>query len=226
MASPCEGSGRRYHSPRRAEQARRTRQRILAAARDEFLASGWVGTTMRAVAAAAGVSLPAVEQAFGTKANLLKEVIDVAIAGDDEPVPVLGRPWAAEAAAETSVPGFLDHVAAVLAEAQWRSARLVVVAEEAAGADPALRSVVEQRRSDRAGTAGWIADGVLARLPASARLDRAAAVDTVWLLMEPVLFSRLTGHRGWSAERYRRWFADSVARLLTTDGEEPSAWRG
>jgi hypothetical protein len=42
-------------------------------------------------------------------------------------------------------------------------------------------------------------------------------VDTVWLLMEPVLFCRVTDERGWSAERYRQWFADSVARLLAAD---------
>lgn len=212
-----EGSARRYHSPRRTEQARRTRQRVLAAARDRFLASGWAATTVRGVAEAAGVSVPTVEQAFGTKARLLEEVIDVAIAGDDEPVAVLDRPWAAEAASEPSLPGFLDRVAAVLADAQQRSARLVVVAEEAAAADPALHPLVEQRLADRAGTAAWIADGVLARATVRTGLDRDGAVDTVWLLMEPVLFCRLTDHRGWSAERYRRWFADSVARLLTAD---------
>jgi hypothetical protein len=34
------------------------------------------------------------------------------------------------------------------------------------------------------------------------------------MLMDPVVFSRLTRHRGWSAERYATWFADSVAQLL------------
>lgn len=225
MAERRERPTRPYDSPRRAEQARRTRQRILAAAGEAFLASGWAGTTMGAVAGAAGVSVPTVEQVFGTKARLLKTVIDVAIAGDDRPVPVLDRPWAAEAAGEPSLPGFLDRVAAVLADAQQRSARLVVVAEEAAAADPTLRPFVEQRLADRAGTAAWIADGVLARATLRPGLDRAAAVDTVWLLMEPVLFCRLTGSRGWSGERYRRWFTDSVARLLVVDGAAPSAGR-
>ena len=46
---------------------------------------------MRAVAADAGVAVPTVELAFGTKARLLKAVIDTAIAGDDEPAPMLAR---------------------------------------------------------------------------------------------------------------------------------------
>src|SRR5260370_40692671 len=85
---------RRCRSPPRAQQARRPRERILAAATTEFLAAGYAPTTMRAVAAAAGVSLPTVELAFGNKAQLLKAAIDVPIAGDDEPDPVLQRDWA------------------------------------------------------------------------------------------------------------------------------------
>ena len=47
-------------------------------------------------------------------------------------------------------------------------------------------------------------------------LDRTAAVETVWLLMDPVVFSRLTRNRAWSADHYASWFADSVTRLLTS----------
>jgi AcrR family transcriptional regulator len=206
---------RPYRSPRREEQARLTRQRVLAAARDRFLASGWTGTTMRAVAGAAGVSVPTVELAFGTKAALLKACVDVAIAGDDEPVAVLDRPAAAAAAAAGTAREFLAAVAVLLTEGQQRSARLGLVVDEAAAADPALRPLAEQRLRERATTAAWITDQLLARAPLRPGADRAHAVDTVWLLMDPVVWCRLTGDRGWSAERYRDWFADGVARLLT-----------
>ena len=46
---------RRYRSPRREQQARRTRARIIAAAADRFLARAYAATTMRAVAADAGI---------------------------------------------------------------------------------------------------------------------------------------------------------------------------
>ena len=45
--------------------------RILAAARDEFAANGWAGTTMRAVARAAGVDPALVYHYFGSKEGLL-----------------------------------------------------------------------------------------------------------------------------------------------------------
>jgi hypothetical protein len=43
------------------------------------------------------------------------------------------------------------------------------------------------------------------------------AIDTVWLLMDPVVFDRLTRRRNWTLEHYDRWFSRSVARLLTAD---------
>jgi AcrR family transcriptional regulator len=217
MSSARDGSAhepRRYRSPRREEQARRTRRGIVDAARAQFLAHGYSGTTMRAIAAAAGVSLPAVEQAFGTKPALLKEVIDVAIAGDDEPVAVLDRPSVAEASAAGDVTGFLTGLATILAAAQQRSARLVVVALEAADVDPSLRALADDRLTQRARTAEWVVDGMLAREPLRPGIDRGHAVDTIWVLMEPALFLRLTEDRGWSVERYRDWFADSAQRLL------------
>src|SRR3954468_12420950 len=134
-------TSRRYDSPRRREQALRTRERILAAARDAFLTSGYAATTVRCVASAAAVSLPTVEQGFGTKAQLLKEVIDVAIAGDDEPVAVLDRAPMARAAARERVEDMLRQVATVLVEAQRRSARLVQVLAEAATVDPSLQGL-------------------------------------------------------------------------------------
>jgi AcrR family transcriptional regulator len=82
---------RRYDSSGRQERARRSRWAMLQAARRLFLERGYAATTMPAIAAAAGVSVPSVYKAFGNKAALLKAVFDVAIAGDDEPVPMLQR---------------------------------------------------------------------------------------------------------------------------------------
>jgi len=45
-----------YTSPTRAEAAEQTRQRLLRAARAEFLAKGWRGSTVRSIARRAGHS--------------------------------------------------------------------------------------------------------------------------------------------------------------------------
>ncbi|MDT7554326.1 MAG: hypothetical protein QOI16_2862, partial [Pseudonocardiales bacterium] len=84
---------RTYHSPVRAESARRTRQMIVAAARALFLERGYTAASLRDVAEMAGVARPTVAAAFGSKPALLRQILDEALAGDDEPVPVAERPW-------------------------------------------------------------------------------------------------------------------------------------
>lgn len=205
---------RGYVSAARTQQARETRRRVIDAATQLFVEQGYATTTMRMIAGEARVSVPTVELLFGTKAQLLHVVLDVAVAGDDEPVPMLDRTWAADAQSAQDVAAFLSAVAEVLREAQVRSAGVMLAAYEAAASDADIHVVITDRERQRARTAGWIIDGVLGRASLRPGLDRSTAVDTVWMLMDPVVFSRLTRHRGWSAERYATWFADSVAQLL------------
>ncbi|WP_426565071.1 TetR/AcrR family transcriptional regulator [Angustibacter sp. McL0619] len=209
---------RSYDASRRQQHARQTRRRILTVAAEQFL-GGYTATTIRTVAANAGVSVATIESLFGTKANLLKQAIDVAIAGDDTPVPVLERAWAAQAALLPDAESFLDAVAAVLTDAQQRSAGLVLAAFEGAQRDADLAALSQQLVNQREGTARW----VVTTLAERARLadSRDDAVQTLWLLMDPAVFDRLTRHRGWTPVQYRAWFARSAHRLLIAR-EEPT----
>jgi AcrR family transcriptional regulator len=76
MTTPRTGS--------RAEQRRRTEARILDAATQVFFSAGYDRTTIRAVAAAAGVDAGLVMHYFGSKQQLYRRVIDAA------PVPEIG----------------------------------------------------------------------------------------------------------------------------------------
>ena len=205
---------RRYRSPRREQQARRTRANIIAAAAERFLAAGYAGTTMRAVAADAGVAVPTVELAFGTKARLLKAVIDTAIAGDDEPVPMLERAWTRQADAMTDPAGFIAVFARVLVDSAQRAAGLALVALEAARVDEDIAAVAAQLIRQRQLMAAWLVDGLMRRSALRDGIGRTAAIDTVWTLMDPAVFCRLTNDRQWSPARFRRWFTESVARLI------------
>lgn len=193
---------------------------MIEAATAVFLERGYAGTTMRAVAAAAGVSVPTVELAFGTKARLLKATIDVAIAGDDEPVPVLDRSWADAAGRATTVEEFLAIAADVIAAAQTRSAGLVLAVFEGARTDPELAALAAQRTAQRHATAEWLVDAMAAITPLRCELGRAEAVENVWVLMEPAVFDRLVRHRGGTPQGYARWFARSVRLLLLPDAPE------
>jgi AcrR family transcriptional regulator len=205
---------RAYHSAQRTAQAQRTRERIIAAATEQFVSAGYTATTIRSIAASAGVSVASIELAFGTKVELLKAAIDVAIAGDHEPVAVLDRSWASRARTTTSVEEFLTAIGRTMRPAMARSAGLVLAAYDAAHSDPALQQLAEQLSAQRAATVAWIVDGVRERATLREQITRRHAIDQVWLLMDPAVYQRLTRHRGWSPAKYEKWFIDTVTRLL------------
>jgi AcrR family transcriptional regulator len=212
---------RTYRSPRRAEQAASTRTRVLQVATGLFLERGWAGTAMRAVAEGAGVSVATVELQFGTKAALLQAAIDVAIAGDDVPVPVLERDWADRAAAAPDARRFLALVADVLGPAQQRSAGLVLAVLEGASTDPRLGELAERLAAQRLGTATWIVRTLATKQPLRPDLAGEVGVETLWALMDPAVFDRLVRYRRWSVADYQGWFARSAASLLLPDHPPP-----
>ena len=179
-----------------------------------FLERGYAAATMRAIAAEADVAVPTVELLFGKKSRLLKAAIDVAIAGDDEPVAVLDRDWTAEASDAKDADAFLAVVASVIAPAQRRSAGLVLAVFEGAAADAELAELSTQLIEQRAETAKWLVGQLVRIAPLRRGCTLAEAVDTMWLLMDPAVFDRLTRQRRWTVQRYERWFAESIDRLL------------
>jgi hypothetical protein len=166
------------------------------------------------------VSVPSVELGFSTKARLLKAAIDVAIAGDDEAVPVLDRGWTDAALNASTVEGFLGVTAEVIASAQVRSAGLVLAVFEGARSDPDLAELAAVLSKQRATTAGWLVAAMDRITPLRADQTRAEAVDGMWALMEPALFDRLVRQRGLTPEGYARWFARAARHLLVPDAPE------
>ena len=173
---------------------------------------------MRMIAGHADVSVPTVELLFGTKGRLLKAAIDGAIAGDHEPVPVLDRSWAEAAVKAGTAEEFLVIVADVIGPAQARSAGLVLATFEAAPTDDELAELVRQMSAQRAATAGWIVDELTRKATLRECCSREEAIDTVWILMDPAVFDRLTRQRAWTVQQYQAWFAGSVERLLIVEG--------
>jgi AcrR family transcriptional regulator len=209
---------RTYRSDRRAAQSVQTRGRVLAAASGLFERQGYAATTVRAVAGAAGVSVPTVEALFGSKPRLLKTCIDVAIAGDDEAVPVLARDWTQAARAAGTPAELLSVVAGVIGPAQERSAGLVLAAFEGAASDAGLEELTDELVRQRRTTATWIVREL--RRTSALRGSERDSVDTLWTLMDPAVHARLVRRLGWSRQRYERWFATSAEHLLVPDRQE------
>jgi AcrR family transcriptional regulator len=190
---------------------------VLEAARDLFLANGYGATTVEQVAERAGVSKPTVFSAVGNKQMLLRAVRDIAIAGDDEPVPVSERPLTLRIRAEPDRTRAIDLLAQHLTAVAHRYGRIYEVLRAAASSrEPGLRELWETEERERlAGARAWI--DVLARKDGDStplRLDRRTAVDVLWLLMAPDHFNRFVYQRGWTGTKYQRWLTDSINALF------------
>jgi len=203
----------------RAEQVRATRQKVLAAARDLFLRRGYFGATIEAIAQRAAVSPQTVYNVVGGKAALLKAVYDVALAGDDEPVPVGERPIFAEMATAPDARSCLAVYARLAREMLGRAGPLItVVFVEGAGRDPDLRAFADTIENERRnGTAG-MARHVAGRFGLRPGLTEAEAADVLWALTAPELADRFLRRRGWSLDRYQAWLAQAMADALVGPG--------
>ena len=67
---------RKYHSPRREQQASQTRESILDAARKMIVNKGFAEATIEAIAEEAGVAAPTVYAAFGSKQGILEGLME------------------------------------------------------------------------------------------------------------------------------------------------------
>jgi AcrR family transcriptional regulator len=205
MAGAVKPSRRRYHSPLRADQARRTRSRVLEAARRRFVATGYAGTTIADVAAEAGVS-PETIYALGGKRALLEGVIESAIVGEDERARDQGGLWAEVAA--LPAPGdrlarMVDYSCAVLA----RTRPIHAVIRGAADKEPFAAALERRLLQERLAAQTERVRRLLADdLGPGVTVDDAG--QRYCALASPELYHLLTVEMGWSADRFRTWLGE------------------
>jgi AcrR family transcriptional regulator len=205
---------RSYDSSRRQEQARRNRGRILEAARDSFLARGYAATTIPDVATAAGVSVETVYKAFRNKAGLLKAVFDVAVAGDDEPLPVAERGFVAQIYAEPDPAAKLRRFAVYLAEAIPRTAEIQLLVRATAPLDRDIDAVWRQMQQERLTGMTTFAAHLAESGSLRAGVDAGEARDVLYSYMSVELYQMLVVERSWTVDRYRDFLATALIAAL------------
>jgi AcrR family transcriptional regulator len=216
MTESVKGS-RRYDSPARQERARATRRGVLAAATRLFLERGYASTTMADVAEAAGVVVQTVYSSVGGKAELLKQALDVAIVGDDEPVPMVDRPEILAVRSETDGRRKLERFAAHLATVQSRTARLSRVLAVAADSDPDVArlqatALAGRRHGMREFATNLREQGLLRR---GVTVDKAA--DVLAEHMDAAHYLTFVEELGWTPRAYQRWYVTVTSAMLLAD---------
>ena len=196
----------------RAEQARATRRRIVAAAAAQFVAHGYGATLLDQVAEQAGVAVQTVYFHFGNKRTLLKEALDVAAVGDDEPVPLMERPWAQEIQKETDpvriIVLWLANGRAILD----RIAPLMRVVRGATSTDPEVAAQWDTNQAQTRTAYGFLIDLLARRGALRPGLDVEQAGDIAFVLGNAETYLQFTDVCGWTADQWQ----ERTATLLTT----------
>jgi TetR/AcrR family transcriptional regulator, regulator of autoinduction and epiphytic fitness len=198
---------RAYNSSRRAAQAAQTRADVLAAAIECFGDTGWSGTTLHAVAERAGVAVETVYNGFGTKKQLLREAMDVAVVGDAEPIPLAERPEWAEMQRGTRAERIAKGVA-LNADIQTRSARVWSAILEAARVDADVAAFRDETEARRAFDLQRGLQLVL-RKPVEGR-----PYDVLFTLYGPEAYVVLTEARGLTRAQYEAVLAETTLKLV------------
>ena len=214
---------RRYDSTRRQAQAAQTRQDILDAAHQLFLDRGYAGTTLAAIAQAAGVVVETIYRAHGSKAELFKAVVRAAVAGGATraQVPVEQRPAIAAVIAEPDPHRQLELYAATQPGIHARAGPLLRVLIGAAATDPELARLWDQIEDERRNGLARFAQLLTDRGALRPELSVEEARDLLWALNSLTVHDLLVLGCGWSPERYRHWLAGTLARELLPDRQPP-----
>jgi AcrR family transcriptional regulator len=190
---------------RRAEQARATRRRIANQARELFLRQGYAATTLDQIAAKAGVAVQTVYFHFGNKATVLKQVVDVLAVGDDEPVPMLDRPWVRRLREEPdgrrALAIWLSNSRAIFT----RLAPIMKIVRDAAGMDPDMAAQWQTNQQQRLAAQRVLAQNLADKKALRPGLDPAHAADIFFCLLSHELYLLCTAERGWTPEQWERW---------------------
>ncbi len=201
----------------RADKARANRRRMRAAALALFTDRGYAATSMQAIADEAGMAVQTLYFTFRTKRALLSEILDIAVAGDEEPVPTLERPRVRAAIADPDPVLQLRELARLAREIYERVAPVLQVVAGAASADPDIAELWETNNTQRAIAMEALITALAAKSPLRDGVDTAMAIDIALALQSPEMYHYLTSRRGWSPGRWEQWTADALISQLLPD---------
>jgi AcrR family transcriptional regulator len=185
--------------------------RVADAAARLFLERGYVGTTIVALAEAAGVAVQTIYNVVGSKSDVLELVLDRAVSGPHVPRPVPEFMHERSAALDDA-----EEVVGLLAE--WfvevhaRSGWVFQVIREAAAVDADVASLEQERERRRLVNYRAAAEVLAEKGPVRLGDEETAAV--IWSLGHPQVYRRLVLEGDWPPTKYREWIRSALRGAL------------
>ncbi len=200
----------------KTERGRKTRARIVTAATTRFCEQGYLDTTMAAIATDAGVAVQTLYLAFGSKVAILAAAHDVAVVGDDEPLPVLERPWMAAIRTEPDGGRALELVMTNGLQIVERVSPIYGVIQ-AAAADADVAELLAATKAQRLATMRSFAEELVAKDGYAPGVSADWAADVLYAVISDELYRLLVLERHWPSQDWKAWAHDSAARRLFPD---------
>lgn len=203
---------RSYDSSRRRDQARQSREAVLAAARRRFLSDGYAATTVASIAAEANVSVETVYKAFGNKPGLVRAIADAALAGPGA-VPTMQR--SDEMGAHERDPyTVIAKWAEFAAEVTPRLAPVVLLVRSAADSSPEMAELLARLDQERLSRMSHQANLLGSRGHLRPDITQSEARDVMWAYTDPGPFELLVLRQGWPIARFRDFLRDALTAAL------------
>jgi AcrR family transcriptional regulator len=195
-------------------RTRLARAAVVDAARTLFLERGYGPTTIEAISVRADVPSPTVYRLFGSKRGILKALLDISIAGDDEAVPVVERPAVRSLLSDADPRKKLAAFVAVAADVNARTSAIYRILVSAAASDLDAASLLDELTQQRQEGQGSIARSLARAGALRPKLRERDAGDIIHALVSPELYGLLVADRGWAPERYQQWLTDTLVDQL------------
>ena len=210
---------------KKGEKSRQTRRRILQAAHELFVQQGYGATTLQGIADHAGVAVQTIYFAFGNKPSLLKELVDVTIAGDDEPIPTMQREWFRDALATENADAHLRAYVRGTCQVLQRVAAIGDVVRSAGASDPNIASLWQYETDPRLEVSTASARSLMGKPGARPGISAEQAADVLFGLLSPELYLLFVRDRRWTAERWEKWVYETLRPqlCLTAGDQDPDA---
>jgi AcrR family transcriptional regulator len=197
----------------RSAQADRTRTRraaIVAAAGRLFVRDGYLQTTMAEIAKEAGVAVQTLYLSFGSKVDLLAAALDVSLAGDDDPRPVLQRPSFTQLPDEPQARRALEIFAEAAAEVINRVYPLYATIR-AASADPEVADVLERNKRLRLDSFQEVMAQIASKAGFRSDLPTQRAAQILYTVISEETYGLLVVEQGWPVADWTAWAVRAVA---------------
>jgi AcrR family transcriptional regulator len=214
VARGVQGKPRKERGGASQARTRLARRAVVDAARVLFLERGYQATTIDSISEHSDVPTATVYRLFSSKLGILKALLDVSIAGDDRAVSVPNRPDVAGLVAERDPQKLLAGLASITVAINQRSSDVYRILSSAAASDPAAAVLLADYQRQRDDGQGRFARALARAHALGPGLRERDAADLIHALMSPELYRLLVIDRGWSAERYERWLARTLADQL------------